>query len=74
MTDEAHPNYVKRYEVTPELLDQMYARTAQQLLDQKAAERRAQEWPGQVEQLLATMAAKVVALESRVAELEAGRG
>lgn len=69
-----HPNDVPKYDATPEMLDQIYARTAQQLVREQEAKRRALEWPGQVDKLLASLVGNVAALQARVAELEAGVG
>lgn len=74
MNDRSHPNYVVKYDPTPELLDQMSAHAAKRLMDHKEAERRAREWPSGVEQLLMAIVGKVGVLEARVAELEAARG
>lgn len=69
-----HPNDVPKYHATPEQLEQMFARTVQQALDERAAKQSAAEWPLQVEKLLATLVGKVSALEGRIAELETGKG
>lgn len=74
MTNEHHPNYVPKYHTTPELLDQMYAQSVERDMQKIAADRRAQEWPIQVEQLLGSLVRNVQALQARVAALEAGKG
>jgi len=54
--------------------NRLFARTVQQAEQRQEAERRAREWPGEVEQLLVALAGAVRDLSARVAELEAGQG
>ena len=66
-----HPNAVPTYNVTAEVLDQICSRDAQQLIGEKEAQRRALEWPGQVENTLGALVASVAALDARLAAFEA---
>lgn len=74
MKKEDHPNYVPKYDASPELLEQMYAQSVELDMQKVEAKRREQEWPVQVEQLLVSLVRSVQALQARIATLEAARG
>lgn len=57
-----------------EQLDGMFARTTAGLVSDREARRRAAEWPGQVNDLLATLVRTLAAHEDRIAALEARLG
>ena len=69
-----NPNEVPKYHATPELLDAIYARTAEQAQARIDAEQRAREWPRDVDRLLVKLAHTVAAHEERIAALEARAG
>lgn len=64
------------YKHTPdaEQLEQIFAQSTRSALSRRDAERRAREWPQQVDELLVLVVRKVAALESRIAVLEARKG
>ena len=73
MTDQTHPNYVPTYTPTAEQFDHILAQSTAQILGKKEAERRAKEWPSNIEQLLIAAADRINDLEARMTVLEAGR-
>lgn len=73
MTDQTHPNYVPTYTPTAEQFDHILAQSTAQILGQKKAERRAKEWPSNIEQLLIAAADRINDLEALLGALEAGR-
>lgn len=62
---------IEKHTLTQEQLEQIFARSAEQAMRQREAERRAREWPHQVDELLVLVVRKVAALEARIATLEA---
>lgn len=73
MTDQTHPNYVPTYTPTAEQFDLILAQSTAQILAQKETERRAKEWPSNIENLLKIAADRISELEARVDVLEAER-
>ena len=74
MTVQTNRNETPAFGLPPEQLDQLFARTTAGLVSDREARRRAAEWPGQVSELLATLARTVAAHEDRIAALEARLG
>lgn len=78
MTDQTNPNATEVFGVSPHDLDRLFDRTAAGLVSEREARQRAAAWPGQVEEVLTTMARTVASHGERIAALEArlaaGRG
>lgn len=66
--------YCEKYPVSPELLDRLLDSTVRMAREQREAEQRALEWPRNVNELLASLARAVAAVQARVAVLEAKLG
>lgn len=66
----ANPNEVARVETTPNVLDQLLSSTVAHVTREREAEQRALKWPGEVNELLVSLAGAVRAVQDRVAVLE----
>lgn len=66
-----NPNKVPKYDPTPEMLDQICARTTEQALAQRRAEQWALEWPWLVERTLAALAGRSAMQDETLASLNA---
>ena len=66
-----NPNGVSKYSATPDMLNQIIARTTEQALAQRTAKQRAEEWPWLVEGTLAALAGRSAVQDEMLASLKA---